>query len=91
MSAFVGLRRVSRLADGAHRSIPLHLEVVVVADTRDAPALFVDIEKGFALEGLQVLHQGVQLVRGVDIVGKEDDAAHGILRVHFLHLWRHLL
>ena len=85
IAAVVGILRVTRSTDGTHRLELLHLEVLIVADTSHASSLLVDAEQRRAFQGAYLRYECRQLCLVLDVMGIEDDAAHGVLLVHAKH------
>ena len=85
VAAVVGVLRIARGTDGAHRLELLHVEVPVVGDACHAATLLVDAEQRRTVQGPNLRDEGRELRLVLDVVGIEDDAAHGVLLVHAPH------
>ena len=85
IAAVVGVLGVACGTDGTHRLKFLHMEVLIVSDTGHTTTFLVDAEQGRAIQGAYLLDECRQLCLVIDVVGIENDAAHGVFLVHSTH------
>ena len=86
-ASFISLAGISRSAHGSHGGIGGNLEVFIVADRGQAAAFLVNAQQRLSGKGVQVAGESLELLRIVNVVGEERDAAHGILLAEFLGLF----